>query len=94
MPNTSQPGTQFNTYFTYTAQGTLSSVSINDGRPRTASYITNGDGQIIRRDEQDGTYYNTSTGLGGDPHEVWYRFGGKELGYVGNNGATSGMTEK
>ena len=24
--------------------------------------------------------------IGGDPHEVWYRFGGKQIGYVGNNG--------
>lgn len=23
---------------------------------------------------------------GGDPHEVWYRFAGKQIGYVGNNG--------
>ena len=46
----------------------------------------------MRRDEADNVYYNTTTGLGGDPHEVWYRFAGKELGYVGNN-ATSQLTE-
>jgi hypothetical protein len=37
-------------------------------------------GQALRRDEADANY------SAGDPHEVWYRFGGKQLGYVGNNG--------
>lgn len=84
-PNTSQSTTYY-TYFNYDAQGTLMSVSINDGRPRTATYITDGDSQVIRRDEQDYTWWNASNQTGGDPHELWYRFGGKELGYVGNNG--------
>lgn len=38
-------------------------------------------GQAIRRDEND---YTAATI--GDPHEIYYRFGGKQLGYVGNNG--------
>lgn len=37
-------------------------------------------GQVIKRDERD----NLS---GGDPHEVWYRFSGRQIGYVGNNGS-------
>jgi hypothetical protein len=36
-------------------------------------------GKAIRRNERD----NSS---GGDPSEVWYRFGGKQMGYTGNNG--------
>jgi hypothetical protein len=53
---------------------------MSDGRMRTITYKSDISGQVIRRDEADG---NTSNG---DPHEVWYRFGGKELGYTGNNG--------
>jgi len=55
-------------------------VVISDGRPRTVTYRTDLSFQIIRRDEAD----NISTQ--GDPHEVWYRFAGKQMGYVGNNG--------
>ena len=36
-------------------------------------------GQAIARDEADQV-------CGGDPHERWYRFNGRQLGYVGNNG--------
>jgi YD repeat-containing protein len=87
-PNTSQ-STTWTTTFAYDAQGTLTSAYIADGRPRSVSFRTNGDGQVIRRDEADGNYNATT---GGDPHEVWYRFAGRELGYVGNNG-TSRTTE-
>ena len=75
-PNTSQT-TTFTTSFGYDGQGALASVYVGDGRPRSVSYVTNGDGQIVRRDEADNIYYNSTTGLGGDPHEAWYRFGGK-----------------
>jgi hypothetical protein len=37
-------------------------------------------GQAIKRDEADN---NSSAG---DPHEIWYRFGGRQRGFVGNNG--------
>lgn len=36
--------------------------------------------QVVRRDEQD------NNGSAGDPHEIWYRFAGRAIGYVGNNG--------
>ena len=77
--------TAFTTSFIYDSFGQLYRVSINDGRPRTVNYRTNGDGQIIRRDESDNNSAN------GDPHEVWYRFNGMEVGYIGNNG-TSQLT--
>jgi hypothetical protein len=40
-------------------------------------------GQVIRRDEADSNYNATT---GGDPHEVWYRFNGRQVAYSGNNG--------
>jgi hypothetical protein len=67
------------TYY-YGASGQLTSVGIDDDRDRTVTLINNMPGQIIRRDEADG---NTSAG---DPHEIYYRYGGKQLGYVGNSG--------
>lgn len=69
-----------NTYHSYDGSGTLLSASIADGRPRTVTYTSTASGQTIRRSEADNQPSN------GDPHEVWYRFGGKELGYTGNNG--------
>lgn len=78
----SGPGGTTTSYFSYDGLGRLSSVYVSDGRSRTVSFRTDGDGQIIRRDEQDYT-------SGGDPHEAWYRFGGRQLAYVGNNGSTN-----
>ena len=71
------------TQHSYDAFGQMTSANISDGRSRVVTYTNNAAGQIIRRDEADG---NSSTG---DPHEVWYRYGGKEMGYVGNNGTTN-----
>jgi hypothetical protein len=53
---------------------------LNNGRPRTVTYRTDLSFQIIRRDESD----NISTQ--GDPYEIWYRFGGRQMGYVGTRG--------
>jgi len=69
------------TSFTYVAGGALASAQITDGRPRTITYTLDLNGQVVRRDESD----NSSNG---DPHEIWYRFNGKQIGYVGNNGTT------
>lgn len=60
--------------------GELSSVSIADGRPRSVYYTNDLTGQVVRRNEQDNDYKK------GDPSELWYRFNGRTLGYVGNNG--------
>ncbi len=88
QPNTGS-STTYTTTFATDYQGRITSASINDGRPRTVTYRTNAEGQVIRRDENDNNYNSTT---GGDPHEVWYRFAGVELGYVGNNGTTQTST--
>jgi YD repeat-containing protein len=67
-------------YVTIGGQAQLSSVGVADGRPRSIAFVNDLNGQVIRRDESDN---NASAG---DPHEMWYRFGGREQGYVGNNG--------
>jgi YD repeat-containing protein len=74
------PGARdFHSQYSYNDWGLLSSVSINDGRPRTVTFTNDLAGQAIRRDEAD-------AGSGGDPHEIWYRFNGRQMGMVGNNG--------
>jgi nucleoid-associated protein YgaU len=44
------------------------------------TFTNDAGGRAIDRDEAD---LNNSAG---DPHEIWYRFGGREVGYTGNNG--------
>jgi len=67
-------------YYSYNSDGVLTGVSIDDGRPRTVNFDVDQSGQIIRRREQDNNWSQ------GDPYELYYRFGGKQLGYIGNNG--------
>ncbi len=66
--------------YSLSATGTVNSVFINDGRDRTISFKTDMAGQVIRRDETD------NDASKGDPHEVWYRFNGREMAMIGNNG--------
>jgi YD repeat-containing protein len=80
LETNSRTSTTYTTSFSYDAFGALTSMTVNDGRPRTVTLTNDLNGQALRRDEAD---YNYSTG---DPHEVWYRFGGRQLGYNGNNG--------
>jgi YD repeat-containing protein len=77
--NASQTAAVFTSTYNSNAWGQLTSVVIADGRPRTVKLVNDMAGEVIRRDESD----NSSAG---DPHEIWYRFGGREHGYVGNNG--------
>ena len=80
-PNTSQSTTYYTTFY-YNGLGQLTSLYVGDARARSVSFKLNGEGQIVRRDEQDNNWSN------GDPHEIWYRFNGRQLGYVGNNGTS------
>jgi hypothetical protein len=71
------------TTLTYDGSGALTSLYVGDGRPRTVTFVNDANGQAIKRDESDN---NWNQYTGGDPHEIWHRFGGKQMGYVGNNG--------
>ena len=82
QPNTSQ-GTVYNTIFTLNALGQMTSAYIADGKPRSVSFTLDEIGQIIRRDESG--YISGQTG---NPHEIWYRFSGRQMGYTGNNGTS------
>ncbi|WP_135212625.1 HNH endonuclease [Vitreimonas flagellata] len=81
-PNTSQSTTNTSTYYYDYLGGAaqVRQVSVADGRARSITYKSDLSGQVMRRDEADNNASN------GDPHEIWYRFGGREMGYVGNNG--------
>nr|WP_246623864.1 hypothetical protein [Sphingomonas colocasiae] len=78
--------TTYTTTFYNNAFGQPYEVNIADGRPRRVFFMMDTDGQILRRDEVDGNLSN------GDPHEVWYRFNGRELGYTGND-STDNLNE-
>jgi hypothetical protein len=65
-----------NTSFAYGTNGALTGVTAGG---RAVTFVNDINGQAIRRDE---TFNSSSTA----PHEIWYRFGGKEVGYTGNNG--------
>jgi YD repeat-containing protein len=83
----SSQGSTFHTYYTNDASGQLVSANVQDGRPRWITVTRDALGQAIRRDEAD-TNYNANGG--GDPHEIWYRFNGRQIGYIGNNGSDNG----
>jgi YD repeat-containing protein len=71
--------TDYTTTYNYGASSELASVNIQDGRPRDVYFTNDMAGQVIRRDETGG---NSS----GAPHEIWYRFGGRQMGFISNNG--------
>ncbi|AHE55635.1 DUF6531 domain-containing protein [Sphingomonas sanxanigenens] len=70
----------WSTTFNYSTAGSIRSASIIDGRSRTVSFITDINGAIINRDENDAATNN------GDPRDVRYFFGGKQMGHISNNG--------
>lgn len=76
-------GHTYHTYYTYGSGGVLNSVYVADGRPHSIAFTNDMAGQALRRDESDNNY---NAYAGGDPHEIWYRFDGRQLGYTGNNG--------
>ncbi|WP_231625058.1 LysM peptidoglycan-binding domain-containing protein, partial [Novosphingobium sp. AAP93] len=68
--------------FNYDQSGHLQSVYIQDGRPRTVSFVTDVSGQILTRQESD----NNATQ--GDPKELHYYFNGMGVGDISNNGTS------
>ncbi|WP_233354609.1 RHS repeat domain-containing protein, partial [Woodsholea maritima] len=62
-------------------QAWLASASVLDGKPYSVNYINNVTGQVVIREQVDNL-------PGGQPLEFWYRYGGKEMGAVGNNGGS------
>jgi YD repeat-containing protein len=73
----------YTTTFYYNGVGQLSSVYIGDGKPRSVTFTNDENGQVIKRSET--RPYNAPSAQTGSPHEIWYRFAGKEMGYTGNN---------
>ncbi|MGQ7830152.1 LysM peptidoglycan-binding domain-containing protein [Altererythrobacter sp. Z27] len=72
------------TAFYYNGVGQLTSSHVNDGLPHWVTFKHDELGQVIRRDETRPS--NAPSAQTGAPHEVWYRFGGREMGFTGNNG--------
>gem|GEM_PF-2740794 len=64
------------------ALGQLTGADVNDGVARDVSYVLDEGGQVLRRDES-----RTGSPAQAAPHEVFYRFAGREMGTTGNDGA-------
>lgn len=79
LGTTSNP--DYTTTYTLDAQGRVTQAAVNDGVPKTVTYTLDTAGQIVRRKEQR----NSAPGEAA-PVEVFHRFGGKQMGMVGNNG--------
>lgn len=62
------------TNYSYNRRNDLLLADINDGRPRTVTYVTDLNGRIIRRDEADGNSSNS------DAHKRIYPFAGRQIG--------------
>ena len=77
-PDTAQ-SQLFTTDYGYDTAGRLTGVHIADGRPRDVAFVNDLAGQALARDEAD----NLATG---DPHQRWYRFDGREMGTISNDG--------
>jgi len=78
LSDASQPTNVWTTNYTLTGTGNVVSAAIADGHSRTVSYIADVNGQVLRRDEP--IAYNLQYEL--DPHDIWYRFAGREMGHV------------
>ncbi|KPL66749.1 hypothetical protein SZ64_00705 [Erythrobacter sp. SG61-1L] len=75
------------TTFNYNGLGQLINAHIADDQVRDVYFTLDEVGQIIRRDETKPS--NAPSAQTGSPHELWYRLGDREIGYVGNNGGTN-----
>ena len=69
----------FTTDYGYDTAGRLTGVHIADGRPRDVAFVNDLAGQALARDEADAL-------ATGDPHQRWYRFDGREMGSISNDG--------
>lgn len=83
---TTKSGTTDYTEYYYNDLGQMTRARIVDGKTRTVTFSLDEVGQIIRRDETN------VSGQTGAPHEVWFRMGDREIGYVGNNGGQDPST--
>lgn len=65
--------------FAYDVNGRVSYVSIDDGRPRTVTFVTDSQGQVLTRREADRI---TATG---DPFSQYVYFNGQRIGEITND---------
>jgi hypothetical protein len=71
------------TNYAYDTQGHLKQVAINDGQPRTVTYVTNMMGEVMKRD----VVFNSGSTTA--PHEMHYYLAGMAIGDITNNGTSA-----
>jgi YD repeat-containing protein len=64
--------------FGYDVNGRVSYVNIKDGRPRSVTFVTDANGQVLSRVEAD-------TQPSGDPQSQYFYFNGQRVGEITNN---------
>jgi hypothetical protein len=79
-PDIAQSGATNSSGYYYDDAGHLASVYIQDGQPRTVSFITNAEGLVLQRQERDSVSYTTN------PLDLHYYFNGVRIGDVTNVG--------
>ncbi|MEP0391753.1 MAG: ribonuclease domain-containing protein [Erythrobacter sp.] len=78
----------YTTTQSYNAFGQLTSAYVQDGLAKNVTFTLDETGQIIRRQESSPANA-TQTGA---PVDVWYRYGGAEMGHSSNNGTSNVFT--
>lgn len=86
-PNTSQSGF-YNNGYDINVMGWTNSVEIGDGRHRTVGFVYDQNGQVLSREEDERDYNR------GNPKTLYFRFDGKQLGEVSNNGTNNTTYEE
>jgi YD repeat-containing protein len=81
-PNITAPSTYYTSTYTYDTTGHLQQVVNTSGRQPTVNFITDSNGQVLKRDETEPS--NTTK----NPHEIHFYFNGIQVGDVSNNGTS------
>ena len=82
-PNTSVPGTVHSNSSTFDDWGYVRAVQIADGRPRTVRFMHDENGHVLSREEDEANFHR------GNPRQIYYRFDGKQLGEISNDGTAN-----
>jgi hypothetical protein len=79
----------YTTTNTLNAFGQITYSRIRDGIARDVNFTLDETGQVFRRQESE---LSSSVSQSGAPVEVWYRYGGAEMGRTSNNGTSNVST--
>ncbi|MEO0560544.1 MAG: hypothetical protein AAF125_00420, partial [Chloroflexota bacterium] len=88
--DTSQSDPTYVSIFAYNSFGHLIASGVYDGQQRDVFFDNTVDGQVIKRKET----LRSGSNVDKAPLQLYYRFGGKEMGTVGNDGTANVIYEQ